>query len=355
MAYARAIHRRTLAAAGAATILRDAPEIVNPREGDALVVDQVSQAGGTVADRLGLPWVTVCNALALNPDPQSAAGRAGPGAMVMGPLPARGNAIGNSSCTGWPGRSSTRIKRPTGATWTGTDRAGHQYRLRNSPTCATSRPSLSSRAANRCRIFTTPARGHHSGKPRGNSVSMGEARWPPAHLCLDGHPAKSPAVHLRDHRRRGRGASTRNSLSPSAAGNQDAAATARNLRRLTHCRPDRTANSPCSSVRGFRSRTPDEHGPGIAELRRAHGRHSHHQRPARCGQPSGGLGAAEVVQPTKLTRHALRRALERVLKNHRYRETAQRYSHGDPAGRRPAPRRRTSSKRSYGPSVPAGV
>jgi len=54
---------------GAATILRDAPEIVKREKIDALVVDQVSQAGGTVAERLGLPWVTVCNALALHPDP----------------------------------------------------------------------------------------------------------------------------------------------------------------------------------------------------------------------------------------------------------------------------------------------
>jgi MGT family glycosyltransferase len=53
----------------AATILREAPEVVSLRKIDALVVDQVSQAGGTVAERLGLPWIAVCNALALNPDP----------------------------------------------------------------------------------------------------------------------------------------------------------------------------------------------------------------------------------------------------------------------------------------------
>ncbi len=53
----------------AVAILRDAPDAAK-REGiDALLVDQVSPAGGTVAQRLGLPWVTVCNALAMNPDP----------------------------------------------------------------------------------------------------------------------------------------------------------------------------------------------------------------------------------------------------------------------------------------------
>jgi MGT family glycosyltransferase len=53
----------------AATVLRDAPEVAANEKIDAFVVDQVSAGGGTVADRLGLPWVTVCNALALNPDP----------------------------------------------------------------------------------------------------------------------------------------------------------------------------------------------------------------------------------------------------------------------------------------------
>ena len=47
-----------------------APEVVRREKVDALLVDQVSQAGGTVARPLwSLPWVTVCNALAMNPDP----------------------------------------------------------------------------------------------------------------------------------------------------------------------------------------------------------------------------------------------------------------------------------------------
>ena len=53
---------------GAAAILNDAPVVVAREKMDALLVDQVAAAGGTVADRLGLPHVTVCNALAMNPD-----------------------------------------------------------------------------------------------------------------------------------------------------------------------------------------------------------------------------------------------------------------------------------------------
>ena len=54
---------------GAAAILQDAPEVIAREKMDALLVDQVASAGGTVGDQLGLPHVTVCNALAMNPDP----------------------------------------------------------------------------------------------------------------------------------------------------------------------------------------------------------------------------------------------------------------------------------------------
>jgi len=53
---------------GAAAILNDAPDVIVREKVDALLVDQVAAAGGTVADRLALPHVTVCNALAMNPD-----------------------------------------------------------------------------------------------------------------------------------------------------------------------------------------------------------------------------------------------------------------------------------------------
>jgi zeaxanthin glucosyltransferase len=51
---------------GSEVILRDAPDAITTARVDALLVDQVSFAGGTVAEKLDLPFVTVCNALALN-------------------------------------------------------------------------------------------------------------------------------------------------------------------------------------------------------------------------------------------------------------------------------------------------
>lgn len=50
-------------------MLEDAPRVVREAGIDALVVDQIYPAGATVAQVLGLPFVTICNALALNPEP----------------------------------------------------------------------------------------------------------------------------------------------------------------------------------------------------------------------------------------------------------------------------------------------
>ncbi|MBD1866091.1 glycosyltransferase [Cyanobacteria bacterium FACHB-471] len=47
-------------------ILRDAPDIIQSEGIEALLVDQCSPAGGTVADFLNLPFVSLCNALPLN-------------------------------------------------------------------------------------------------------------------------------------------------------------------------------------------------------------------------------------------------------------------------------------------------
>jgi MGT family glycosyltransferase len=47
-------------------ICRDAPDVVKARGIDRLLVDQMEPAGGSVADRLGIPFFTICNALALN-------------------------------------------------------------------------------------------------------------------------------------------------------------------------------------------------------------------------------------------------------------------------------------------------
>lgn len=50
-------------------ICRDAPQAVHDARVDTLLVDQTEPAGGSVAERLGIPFVTLCNALALNREP----------------------------------------------------------------------------------------------------------------------------------------------------------------------------------------------------------------------------------------------------------------------------------------------
>lgn len=59
----RAIRRTT------EMICRDAPGCVRSTGIDALLVDQTEPAGGTVAEHLGLPFMTICNALILNREP----------------------------------------------------------------------------------------------------------------------------------------------------------------------------------------------------------------------------------------------------------------------------------------------
>ena len=48
---------------------REAPDAIRTLGIDLLLVDQVTTAGGTIADHLNLPFVTVCNALPLNREP----------------------------------------------------------------------------------------------------------------------------------------------------------------------------------------------------------------------------------------------------------------------------------------------
>ena len=48
---------------------RDAPAAIRGAGVDALLVDQMEPAGGAVAEHLGLPFITICNALAINRDP----------------------------------------------------------------------------------------------------------------------------------------------------------------------------------------------------------------------------------------------------------------------------------------------
>lgn len=49
-------------------VLRDAPPLLKAEGVQAIVVDQVSPAGAAIADMLRIPYVVVCNALALNFD-----------------------------------------------------------------------------------------------------------------------------------------------------------------------------------------------------------------------------------------------------------------------------------------------
>lgn len=53
----------------AGAILQEGPDLIRKSGVEALVVDQTSTPAGTVADELGLPFATVCNALLLNPGP----------------------------------------------------------------------------------------------------------------------------------------------------------------------------------------------------------------------------------------------------------------------------------------------
>ncbi|HEY9658401.1 MAG TPA: hypothetical protein V6C65_08110, partial [Allocoleopsis sp.] len=53
----------------AGMLFRDAPSAIRSAGIDLLLVDQVTSAGGTVADYLNLPFITVCNALPLNQEP----------------------------------------------------------------------------------------------------------------------------------------------------------------------------------------------------------------------------------------------------------------------------------------------
>ena len=50
-------------------ICRDAPDVIRKGGIGMLLVDQTEPAGGTVAEHLGIPFVTICNALVLNREP----------------------------------------------------------------------------------------------------------------------------------------------------------------------------------------------------------------------------------------------------------------------------------------------
>lgn len=53
----------------AEAFFKEAPEVMKTAGVEVLLVDQVSQEGGTVADRLGIPFISVCSAVVLNREP----------------------------------------------------------------------------------------------------------------------------------------------------------------------------------------------------------------------------------------------------------------------------------------------
>lgn len=63
-------HTFAMGARAADAILGVGPSVVRTIGVTALLVDQASFPGGTVADQLALPFATVCNALLLHPDPE---------------------------------------------------------------------------------------------------------------------------------------------------------------------------------------------------------------------------------------------------------------------------------------------
>jgi zeaxanthin glucosyltransferase len=67
-----------------AMLLEEAPDAMRTAGVTALLVDQGQPAGSTMAERLNLPFVTVCNALAANPDPQAPPATLGWGPATTG-------------------------------------------------------------------------------------------------------------------------------------------------------------------------------------------------------------------------------------------------------------------------------
>ena len=51
---------------GAAILLQDAPTVIKDAGVEALLVDQASPEGGTIADYLGIPFISICSAVVLN-------------------------------------------------------------------------------------------------------------------------------------------------------------------------------------------------------------------------------------------------------------------------------------------------
>jgi hypothetical protein len=86
---------------------RDLPGAAKAAGIDALIVDQMEPAGGAVAEYLGMPFVTVCNALALNTDPIVPPAFT-PWRYRPTPLARIRNAVGHAA-SDWATRPITRV------------------------------------------------------------------------------------------------------------------------------------------------------------------------------------------------------------------------------------------------------
>ena len=109
--------RFTVQAVAKTTVMvcRDAPGAIRRLKIDALLVDQMEPAGGAVADHLGIPFITICNALAINRDP-IAPPPFSPWSYRTSRLAAARNAIGYT-ISDWLTQPVTRVVAEYRARW----------------------------------------------------------------------------------------------------------------------------------------------------------------------------------------------------------------------------------------------
>jgi MGT family glycosyltransferase len=306
----------------AATILRDAPEVLTREKVDALLVDQVSAAGGTVADRLGRPWVTVCNALAMNPDPHLPPGVL-PWPYARGPIALARNAVGNTLLH-W-------LARPVINEING-HRAQHGLEPLNGGISAGSRLA---QVAQQPAFFDFPRRKslenfHYTG-PWHHPGSHEEIPFP--WEKLDGRPLIYASMGTLQNRQQ----FIFETIAAACAGldaqlvislgsrDQDAATLAKTFAGT----PIVVSIAPQLALLQKASLSITHAGLNTALESLSYGVPMV-AIPITNDQPGvasrlAWLGAAEVVPPTTLTVPRLRAALEGVLREPRYRETAQRY------------------------------
>lgn len=302
-------------------VLRDAPDIVAREKIEALLVDQVSPGGGTVADRVGLPWIMVSNALALNPDPLLPPCVL-PWAYSAGPIGRARNAFGDAILR-W-------LARPVIGEINDHRRQHNLAPLKG----AFSVGSCVAQVAQQPAFFEFPRRAplkdlHYTG-PWHHAGSHEEIPFP--WEKLDGRPLIYASMGTLQNRQQfifeaiaaacvgldaqlvislGSRDQDAAGMAKSLAGNPIVVAIAPQLALLQRASLAITHAGLNTALESLNYGVPmvaipiTNDQPGVA---------------ARLAW----LGAAEVVQPPKLTAPRLRTAIERVLREPHYRETAQR-------------------------------